>query len=464
MRSWKKRHFQLFNDGIYCSKTKSSAGTENPITGKIALDKFTIVSIVSDKKKYAFQVSNQKKSYYLRAGSESERDDWISSIREVIDQLGSNNSAGLGVAVGSANSTDTSATPSDKRHSPLRATLPVHKEATDEEYEVNSDEDENEEDENEEDEDDEDDDEEEEESEDSRTGGSTNSSSMIALEESQQINRVTSLKMARLFSDSTSLTSPTSPMDEQQHSSSSNSLNNELRKQVSSTDIISPKNHGFNTTNSCSPASANNMVMLSIEDEYDIAISAAQIFMKNEEDRTPEEQAYVLAMKQYTNVLMAHCCKHRVKPEYSLASGTAIFVVPEDLRSFVEKEYVADICNETITQMELVQRMKEKNCTNAAATMSHGTKMKELPMEHQIEIARRAHEILDKPHHLRTNEEQEYVNQLRSVLVDVSRLEKEHGLNLQYSYGLSSTIMLAKYEQERTMQDWEFWSATAPQK
>lgn len=435
MRSWKRRHFQLLIDGIYCSQTKSNAGTDRPVTSKITLDKFTIVSIASDKKKYAFQVSNQKKTYYLRAESESERNDWISSIREVIDQLGPNN----GDTVGSANSADTS----DRFHSPLHATS-INRENTDEEYETNSEEEEESD--------------EEEESEDSRTGSSTNGS-MTVLDESQQINRVTSLKMARLFSDSASVTSPTSPMDE--HSSPSASFN-EIRRQVSA-DTNALKNQGFsaaNSPNSASSSSANNVVLLSIEDEYDIAISAAQIFMKNEEDRTPEEQAYVLAMKQYTNVLMAHCCKHHAKPEYSLASGTAIFVVPEELRSFVEKEYVADICNETITQMELVQKTKQKNPTNAATT-SQATKMKELPMEHQIEIARRAHEILDKPHHLRTNEEQEYVNQLRSVLVDVSRLEKAHGLNVQYSYGLSSTIMLAKYEQEKTMQDWEFWSATA---
>jgi flagellar motor switch/type III secretory pathway protein FliN len=180
-------------------------------------------------------------------------------------------------------------------------------------------------------------------------------------------------------------------------------------------------------------------LFLTQEDEYDIALSAAEIFLKDESDRTPEEQAYVLAMRQYRAQLEEHCKNVGAKPEYSFASGTSIFVVPEQERTPVEKEYISDIANEYSEEVK-----NQQNDRNA-----------KIPLDVQVEIAEAAAKIFAKNPDARTEEEKEYVFKMEEYLRDVVRAERQYNLKAKHSL-LSSALMLAKYPEERDAEDIQY--------
>jgi len=180
-------------------------------------------------------------------------------------------------------------------------------------------------------------------------------------------------------------------------------------------------------------------LFLSQEDEYDIALSAAEIFLKPECDRTPEEQAYVLAMKQYRAQLEEHCKNCGARPEYSFASGTSIFCVREEDRTPIENEYVIDIANEYSEEVKNQQ----------------SDRYSKLPLDAQVEIAEGAARIFAKAPQERTEEEQQYVLKMEEYLRDIVRAERQYNVKVKHSL-LSSALMLAKYPEERDIEDFQY--------
>jgi len=222
-------------------------------------------------------------------------------------------------------------------------------------------------------------------------------------------------------------------------------------------------NQQSSSSTSGGSGSGGNLLLVSEDDEYDIAMSATEIFLKDPKHRTPEEQAYVLAMQQYTNALLNHTQRHNVKPEYSLASGTCIFLIPEQHRTQIEREYVNDMVNEYLTQLHtsgVITAQQQQQQQQQAQLPKSSPSMTAANQQIQLQelVAKRAHEILSKKAADRTPEEQEYVNQLRSVANDLNRLEREHSATVQHSL-LTGSVLLTRYPQERTIQDVEYLSA-----
>lgn len=185
---------------------------------------------------------------------------------------------------------------------------------------------------------------------------------------------------------------------------------------------------------------------ISPEDEYDVALCAVEIFLKNPNDRSPEEQAYILAMQQYLDQLQSHITKcskdgQILMPEYSLASGSVLFLKDVARRTQVEQEYVHDMCEEYIQAIQA-----QDNIASGGDNV--------LPLDLEIQVMERAKEIFEKSEDERTPEEQEYVLKLQDYSRQMKLIENQHGLCAQHS--LSSAVMvLAKYEEERGYEDVE---------
>jgi len=174
---------------------------------------------------------------------------------------------------------------------------------------------------------------------------------------------------------------------------------------------------------------------LSVEEEYDIAISAAEIFLKDEKDRTPEEQAYVIAMKDYLKKLQEHMKRTKSKPEYGLASGTALFCKNPKERTLNEQQYVKSISEDYVT--ELRQR---KNVHLVS-------------VDKQTEIAKKGFDIVNKKG--KNSEEEAYVQQLSKCSKEIEAIERVHGLIAHHSL-LSATVALTKYPEKRSIEEQEF--------
>lgn len=151
-----------------------------------------------------------------------------------------------------------------------------------------------------------------------------------------------------------------------------------------------------------------------------------EIFLKPEELRTPQEQAYVLAMQQYHSELQKHIGKHPGVPEYSLASGTVIFAKSESQRTPSEADYVKDMMEEFFSalQHDLQQHTDEES---------------QLNMEIQNMIMSRASEIFAKSESERSKDEQAYVLKIQECARDLKKFEVKHGV--QVSHDLATAVL-----------------------
>ncbi|KAL0491778.1 ArhGAP [Acrasis kona] len=178
-------------------------------------------------------------------------------------------------------------------------------------------------------------------------------------------------------------------------------------------------------------------ICLSVEEEYDLAMSAVEIFLKEESERLPEEQAYVIAMKQYRQQLQDYCNSIGAEPEYSIASGTSIFVMDQSKMSATEKEFVHDITREYTN--ELKTTFEEYDVS----------------LELQEESSKASAAILAKDPCERTAEENLYVLKVEACIKKV--IDLEHQLNLEVRHPIiSHALTLAKYPEERTFQEEQY--------
>jgi hypothetical protein len=350
IRSWKKRHFKLCSDGVeYYKLTRT--GEVDKLAGVIPLGKSTTVEKCSDKtKKYGFQITTQKRIFYLQAANEQELSEWIQAIQNVVANE-------LTTDVDSHESQESD---KNRKSNADMDSSPSHD--TDDPTEDND----------------------------------NNSDANLSRTESKADLRFTEESDATHAAEATD-----------RHK------------------FVEPKSSG------------NAVLHLTEEEEYDIAMCSAEIFLKDPEDRTPEEQAYVLAMEQYVHALIDYGEKYHAKPEYSLASGTCIFSMPEEMRTQIEREYVSDITAEKATHLNIIDKKRD------------------ISMESQIEMQDAAAKIFAKPPSERTLEEREYVSKVRRTLRDISRIEREHGMKVQHSL-MTSVLMHAKYEEERGLEDMEY--------
>eukprot|EP01027_Heterolobosea_sp_BB2_P015606 GEZU01022326.1.p1 GENE.GEZU01022326.1~~GEZU01022326.1.p1 ORF type:complete len:417 (+),score=138.71 GEZU01022326.1:73-1323(+) len=179
--------------------------------------------------------------------------------------------------------------------------------------------------------------------------------------------------------------------------------------------------------------------LLTEEEEYDVAVSAAAIFLKLPSERTPEEQAYVYAMEEYARALAEHMKKTNATPEFGLASGTYIFAIPPEKRTQEEQAYVDSITAEYYAEIEAEAQDLEMDSSDGGNALT---------LDEQAEIAKGAALIFSKKPEDRTPEEQEYVNKLEEYMMEVSRIERENGYEAQHNLA-SGSIVFAKFDTER---------------
>eukprot|EP01080_Neovahlkampfia_damariscottae_P009635 gene9635-1839_t len=177
----------------------------------------------------------------------------------------------------------------------------------------------------------------------------------------------------------------------------------------------------------------NNMTTLTPTDEYSIFQSALHIFLKEEDDRKPEEKAYVLSLYEYYEKLRQHIFNTGSKPEFSLASGTYILCKEEELRTEEEQEFL-DVMIENYFE-SLPPEI--------------------IPFDIQIDGVLRAKEIFQKQKHLRTKDEKNFVKNLIKFRKDIINIQRKYGLKPENSI-ISSVISLSKYDEEKNEDDMEF--------
>lgn len=181
---------------------------------------------------------------------------------------------------------------------------------------------------------------------------------------------------------------------------------------------------------------------LNEKEEFDVAVSAAAIFLKDSSEWTPEEQAYVLAVKQYRAELTEHMSKTSSTPHHGLSSGVCAFVVPPEERTEEENQFVKEVTTEYYKEVQLLDN-------------THGADSNGLSIQQQAEIAKAAAQIFSKPPSKRTPEEQEYVEHMEEYVQEVLKLELQLGVRACHDLA-SGTILLAKFPEERKQSDIEY--------
>jgi hypothetical protein len=170
---------------------------------------------------------------------------------------------------------------------------------------------------------------------------------------------------------------------------------------------------------------------LTIDDEFDVLLSAIHVYLKKPEKRSPEESAYIIAMKKFTEKLIEHCKKSGGKPEFSLAGGTYILCKEECDRSIEEKEFVHAMFEEYNREVK-------------------DTKVFTISPEVQLDIITQAKKAFED-----TKLYPEYIKRVKMLRNRFKLMASRHGLVPMYSMVSGSTI-LAKYENEISQQDLEF--------
>ncbi|KAG2382619.1 hypothetical protein C9374_005199 [Naegleria lovaniensis] len=223
-----------------------------------------------------------------------------------------------------------------------------------------------------------------------------------------------------------------------------------VEENVTSTPVstIDPTNQ-FNTPNLTIQEST-----MTDEEEFSIALNAAAIFLKDEMERTPQEQAYVVAMNYFRTQLEEHSKKHNCKPAYGLALGTVIFCIPEEQRTAAEQEYYQDIVSQFMSSVDLysylttqlssfslkeneistptidfddVSLEMEQHLVDMSYYLSyHSSQI--IPIHIQVEIAKACKEICRKPAHERTLDEIEFVDRLCELHNMFKRLYYKSGI------------------------------------
>nr|CAG4715484.1 unnamed protein product [Naegleria fowleri] len=164
--------------------------------------------------------------------------------------------------------------------------------------------------------------------------------------------------------------------------------------------------------------------LLTEDEEYNIAMSAVEIFLKKEEGRTPQEQAYILALNEYRRKLEEHAKRVNARPDYSLSVGTCIFLIPEKDRTPSEQEYIKDVISAFTDE-----------------TKDHD-KHRLLPLKIQLDIVKAAKIIKEKPEKDRTEDEKQYLIRVEEIERQIVKLCMKHGVRVNHSLGTLPTSRL----------------------
>eukprot|EP01080_Neovahlkampfia_damariscottae_P008295 gene8295-119_t len=160
-----------------------------------------------------------------------------------------------------------------------------------------------------------------------------------------------------------------------------------------------------------------------IEQEFDIFLSAMSIFMKEESKRTPEEKAYILNLKLYYLELNKHMCSTKSKPEFSISTGTYILVKEEEFRTSEENEFITEM-----------KRNYEIWLDNEDEELL-------------LDVFSNSKNIISKPKKQLTKSELHYKRSLEKIRQLISKIEKTHGLKAEFDI-ISGTVNLLKYDEE----------------
>eukprot|EP00761_Pharyngomonas_kirbyi_P014029 gb/GECH01014059.1/.p1 GENE.gb/GECH01014059.1/~~gb/GECH01014059.1/.p1 ORF type:complete len:178 (+),score=64.44 gb/GECH01014059.1/:1-534(+) len=164
--------------------------------------------------------------------------------------------------------------------------------------------------------------------------------------------------------------------------------------------------------------------------------------MKPVQERTSEEQAYVLAMQDYGRNLEHHMDEHNCGPEFGLASGVAVFVMDEEQTTEQMKPFVEEM------KKEYIQEMKYQ------FEMDNDKEMHD-KIDEEEQIARAAASIFAKRPSERTNEEREYVLHLQRYAEELLKVEKKCGIEPQHGLA-SGTVNFVKEGKERSVDDTDY--------
>ena len=204
----------------------------------------------------------------------------------------------------------------------------------------------------------------------------------------------------------------------------------------------SPNNE---TSTSTGPQSTG--ATLTDEEEFNIALCAASIFLKDELERPPCEQAYVIAMKHFRNQLVEHAKRCGGRPSYGLAVGTVIFCIDEEERTPMEREFIGDVLDQYKDHLQWMNtdawkpyfldpleneneltKTKRGHLNEMSSVFLSQASLENIPLTIQAAIVKSSKEILKKPCEDRTEEEREFVNRLKQLHGYFEKLFFKHGL------------------------------------
>ena len=171
-----------------------------------------------------------------------------------------------------------------------------------------------------------------------------------------------------------------------------------------------------------------------IEQEFDIFLSALSIFMKEEFERTSEENAYILNLKLYYHELIKHMSITKTKPEFSISTGTYILVKEEEFRTNEENEF--------LKEMKKTYQIWLKNDEE----------------DLKFDSILTSKILLSKSKKQMTKQEMDYKKNLEKIRKLISKIEKVHGLKAEYDI-ISGSVNLLKYKEELSSKDQKYISS-----
>jgi hypothetical protein len=175
---------------------------------------------------------------------------------------------------------------------------------------------------------------------------------------------------------------------------------------------------------------------LTPEQEFEIFLSALQIFQKEPNLRTMEENAYVVALFHYQHELKKHINVlynrgTNCKPEFSLSTGTYILCKEDEFRTEEEREFLDEM-------IKLSEKMKQEKLKEDEIAFEFNEISKNLRDKKKLQ-----------------KDEQYFMKKMKKIKREIKVIEKVHGVKVSHSL-LSHSLTFAKYEDELSVNDVEF--------
>jgi hypothetical protein len=143
------------------------------------------------------------------------------------------------------------------------------------------------------------------------------------------------------------------------------------------------------------------------DEEEEISSCSSEILRRDPRYRTPEEQAYVIALNDYQAKLKEHMERTSTRPVHNKATASILYTIPTEDLTPIEKKLVDSI---------------DKHVTVLCRDTHY------LPPELHQRVVDDSIAVFNKPKEKRTDKEQLYVDNISSISREIYSMELQHGL------------------------------------